>query len=360
MQWCRIDRCLSLTHEPSGMLRESAQELITELLPPHSQAERQQALDTALHEINRFGITSFIDASVDEDDWRTYQALDRSGRLTARVVTSLTYDGLNAHHNEVFEQALGRRGRYASERLRTDAIKIFVDGVLEGETAALVEPYIGPGKGSGTLNLEPAQLADAITRFDAMNLQVHLHAIGDRAVRVGLDAFEQARRRNGVRDNRHHIAHLQLIHPDDLPRFAALNVTANFQALWAYPDAYITGINLPVVGAERVNRMYPIASVQRAGGRLVGGSDWSVSSVNPLEAIETVDLATMIEAYTLRGAWLMHHETETGSIEIGKRADIVVLDRNLFQIPVTAISEARVLATLLDGKEIFSAEHNAK
>jgi hypothetical protein len=372
-----------LTREPSGALRETAMDLVAVLLPDPSFAEEVEALATAIREMNRFGITSFIDASVTADTrqfyqstWDAYQRLDQSGRLTARVVMSLTYGTFTGHPGSEFDPVLARRAEYASARLHTDAIKIFVDGVLEGESAALVEPYTGMGTHAGGLNLEPAELADAVARFDAMNLQVHMHAIGDRAVRVGLDAFAEARRRNGSRDNRHHIAHLQLIHPDDLPRFAALDVTANFQALWAFPDAYITELNLPVVGPERVNRMYPIASVQRAGGRIVGGSDWSVSSVNPLEAIETaitrqdvtgrlpgvlnaseaVDLPTMIAAYTLQGAWLMHQDAEVGSIETGKRADIVVLDRDLFGIPAAEIGNARVLLTLLDGREIFAAE----
>jgi len=202
-----------------------------------------------------------------------------------------------------------------------------------------------------------------------------MHVIGDRAVRVALDALEQARRENGVNDHRHHLAHLQLIDPADIPRFAALDVTANFQALWAWPDSWITGINLPVVGQDRVDRMYPIGSVHRAGGRIVGGSDWAVSSVNPLEAIETamrrqdpagqvpgvlnaseaVDLPTMIAAYTREGAWLMHQENDVGTIETGKRADFVVLDHNLFEIPATDISDVKVTLTVLDGRVIYQA-----
>jgi predicted amidohydrolase YtcJ len=223
------------------------------------------------------------------------------------------------------------------------------------------------------LILSPDELDAAVTRFDGMGLQVHMHAIGDRAVRSGLDAIEAARRINGNTDNRHHISHLQLIHFDDIERFAALDTTANFQALWAYPDDWIMELNLPVLGEERVQGMYPIASVERSGGRIVGGSDWNVSSANPLAAIETavrrqdalqdegpvlnanerVSLATMIDAYTINAAWLMHQENLAGSIELGKRADIVVLDRDLFDIPSTEIDEAQVVMTLLDGEIIY-------
>jgi predicted amidohydrolase YtcJ len=212
-----------------------------------------------------------------------------------------------------------------------------------------------------------------VTRFDAMGLQVHMHAIGDRAVRDGLDAIAAARAANGPSDNRHHMSHLQMIHVDDIERFAALDTAANFQALWAWPDDWIMNLNLPVVGEERVQGMYPIASVERGGGRIVGGSDWNVSSANPLDAIETavrrkdafaedgpvlnaderVSLATMIDAYTINAAWVMHQENEVGSIEVGKRADVVVLDRDLFAVPATEINQARVVETLLDGETVW-------
>ncbi|MFT5351168.1 MAG: putative amidohydrolase YtcJ, partial [Gammaproteobacteria bacterium] len=168
-----------------------------------------------------------------------------------------------------------------------------------------------------------------------------------------------------------------LIHPDDIPRFKALDVIANFQALWAIPDDYIMKLNLPVVGQERVDRMYPIGSMVKSGARIVGGSDWSVSSLNPIEAIHTgvnredpsgeeaigiltpeerVDLKTMIEAYTINGAYLMHQEDITGSIEVGKYADLIVLDRNLFEHPANEIYKAKVLHTFLEGQAVYSAE----
>jgi hypothetical protein len=206
-----------------------------------------------------------------------------------------------------------------------------------------------------------------------MGLQVHMHAIGDAAMRAGLDAFAAARAANGVKDNRPHISHLQLIDPADIPRFKELGVTANFQAFWAWPDDYIMKLNMPQVGPERIKRMYPIGSVQRAGGRIVGGSDWSVSTVNPLAATEVaitrqdpdnvrtdvlneaerVDLATMIAAYTIEGAWLMHHDEDTGSIETGKAADIVVLDRDIFKLPPAELDAVRVDLTMLDGKPVY-------
>ena len=359
---------------PSGTLRETAQELVREAMPKPTPESTREALAAGIAHLNANGITSFIDAWVGREDYETYQALDRAGELNARVRTSLTFEsGFARHYGDEWEQVLEARNGFESERINHDSIKLFLDGGLEGETAALLEPYVGMHGHRGELILTPEQLNDAVVRFDSMGLQVHMHAIGDRAVRAGLDAVEAAREQNGISDNRHHISHLQMIHVDDIERFASLDTAANFQAAWAYPDEWIMELNLPVVGEERVQGMYPIASVERAGGRIVGGSDWNVSSANPLEAIETavrrqdawdssgpvlnegerVSLATMIDAYTINAAWLMHQEDKAGSIEPGKRADVVVLDHDLFEISPEQLNEVRVVMTLLDGEVTY-------
>lgn len=362
---------------PSGTLRETAQELMRAVIPQPDEEAKSAALTAGIRHLNSFGVTSFIDAWVGLEDYQSYQTVERAGNLTARVRTSLTYEsGFAKHYGEEYERVLAGRGAWESERLDHDSVKLFLDGVLEGETAAVLQPYVGMNGHRGELILEQEELNAAVTRFDSMGLQVHMHAIGDWAVRAGLDAIESARRQNGESDNRHHISHLQLIHVDDIDRFAALDTAANFQALWAYPDEWIMDLNLPVLGEERVQGMYPIASVKRSGGRIVGGSDWNVSSANPLDAIEVairrqdpladsgpvlneaeqVSLVSMIEAYTINTAWLMHQEDRTGSIEPGKRADIAVLDRNLFEIPATEINQARVVLTLLDGETVYTSE----
>jgi len=361
---------------PSGTLRETAQELVRASMPALTTKSNVEALSTGIRHLNSLGITSFIDAWVGHEDYESYQAIDRAGKLSARVVTSLTYEsGFAKHYGDEFDQVLAGRKAYESGRLSHESVKLFLDGVLEGETAALLEPYVGKHGNRGELILSPEELAAAVTRFDAMGLQVHMHAIGDRAVRSGLDAIEAARLENGPSDNRHHISHLQMIHVDDIERFSSLDTAANFQALWAEPDDWIMELNLPVLGEERVQGMYPIASVEKAGGRIVGGSDWNVSSADPLAAIETAvrrqnvladdgpvlnanertSLATMLDAYTINAAWLMHHDDIVGSIETGKKADIAILDRMLFEIPTTEISDAKVLLTMIDGEVIYSA-----
>jgi hypothetical protein len=265
------------------------------------------------------------------------------------------------------------RKKYQGRRLRANTVKIFADGVIEAHTAALLEPYLDQPDNRGKANWEPDAFNQLVTALDREGFQIHVHAIGDRAIRLALDAFEAARAANGSRDSRHHIAHLELIHPQDWPRFRRLGVIANFQPLWAWADPYITQLTEPILGPERSRWLYPIASLVKTGALMVGGSDWSVSSMNPLDAMqvaitrrgltdaagpawipeERVDLPTMIAGYTINGAYVNFQETETGSIEVGKAADLIVLDRNLFEIPAPEIHRVKVLLTRLAGKEVF-------
>ncbi len=353
--------------EASGVLRESAQDIVRAVVPPISAAARRDGLLRGLAMANGFGITSIVDAAAGKDELDAYRSLAESGELTARIVSSIEINSVAA------DTLMRPQDRGTNERLRTDSAKIFVDGVLEGETAALLEPYLDHPGFSGDLKMSPEALAAKITELDKRGVQVHMHAIGDRAVRSALDAVAAARTANGPSDNRHHIAHLQLIDPLDRPRFAQLDVIANFQALWAFPDQYITDVNLPQVGEARVDQMYPIGSMLKARARIVGGSDWSVSSMNPLLAIETavtrtdptgriagvlneaerVSLADMLTAYTINGAYLMHQESQTGSLEVGKAADFVVLARDLFAIPAQEIGEVVVTRTVLEGVTVY-------
>jgi predicted amidohydrolase YtcJ len=361
--------------EPTGTLRESAAELVSKLVPPVDPAIAADALHHAIEEANGFGITSLIEASAGKRELDAYKALADAKRLNVRVLISIVHDPASTETDSEFEQLIATREQYRSARVQPDAVKIFVDGVLEGETAALLEPYLDRPGYLGPLNYEPGPLAELVKRIDGMGMQVHMHAIGDRAVRVGLDAIAAARAADGPGQWTHHIAHLQLIDPADLPRFKELNVAANFQSVWAYPDAYITDLNKPVVGEDRVNRMYPIGSALRAGAMIVGGSDWNVSSLNPLDAIqvavtrkdpdgkiplvlnanEAVDLPTMLAAYTINVARLMRQDTNTGSIETGKAADLIVVDRNLLTLPPDQIRTARVQRTLLEGETVYRA-----
>ena len=363
-----------LTGEPSGTLREpSAMNLVADVLPTETPELRLNGLLYAQSLANSFGITSMIDAAVNEAYLISFRDLAERGELNLRVTACIEY-GRQHYVQEFsgFENIYKRRSEFEHARINADCVKIFIDGVLEGQTGAILEPYLDSGS-YGQLYFTQDELNNAIARFDANGTQVMTHAIGDRAVRSVLDAYQHAIELNGMSDNKHHISHLQLIHEDDIPRFSELNISANFQAAWALPDEWITEINIPELGIERVNRMYPIRSIHDAGGKVIGGSDWAVTTMNPLIAIETavtrqdpsnrvegtlneserMDLTEMLKAYTINAAEVMHQGHLTGSIEVGKFADLILLERNLYDIPHDEIGEVRVIQTVLEGNTVF-------
>ena len=363
-----------VTGEPSGTLREpSAMNLIAGVMPSETTELRLNGLLYAQNLASSLGITSMIDAAVNEDYLMSFKSLADRGELNLRVTACIEY-GRQHYVQEFsgFEHLYQRRSEYDHPRINANCVKIFIDGVLEGQTGAILEPYLDSGS-YGQLYFSQDELDNAIARFDADNTQVMTHAIGDRAVRSVLDAYQHAIETNGMRNNKHHISHLQLIHEDDISRFSELKISANFQAAWALPDEWITEINIPELGIERVNRMYPIRSIHDSGGTIVGGSDWAVTTMNPLIAIETavtrkdpsnrvqgtlnenerMDLTEMLKAYTINAADLMHQGHLTGSLETGKYADLIILERNLFEIPLEEIGEVKVIETVLEGTTVF-------
>ncbi len=362
------------TGEPSGTLRDAAMALLDDVIPEETDEERYVGLLSGIEQANAFGITAFIEPGATEDSASLYKRLDREGVLNARVLLSMSPIGSLADRfgPEIYD-LLGIRNQFRGTYLNVDSVKVYIDGVIETRTSFMLEPYedgsnFPPFYGQDELN-------ELYTKLDEMGIQIHTHAIGDAAIRSALDAYEFALEANGPNNNRHQIVHLQLIDEEDIPRFGELGVAANFQCMWCYPDVYID-LAIDIVGEERVNRFYPVASIERSGGFLVGGSDWDVSSLNPLDAIETavrrqdpfenegrvlgtnehVDLETAIDMYTRNAAYIMRLEHRSGTIEVGQRADLIVLDRNLFEIPATEINEAQVLLTLMDGRVVYEAE----
>lgn len=367
----RIER--DAAGNPSGTLRESAASLVSKHIPKPTAKDYDEGLRRGLEMANRFGITSLIEADASDEILAAYAGSERSGGLTARVVASLSVD--TSKGPEQVAELSRKRLVFTRGRLRATAAKIFADGVIESGTAALLAPYLDRPGDSGKPNIEPKAFNRLATALDRERFQIHIHAIGDRAIRMSLDALEAARIANGPRDARPLVAHLELIDPQDIPRFRRLAVLADFQPFWAWADPYIQDLTIPKLGAERSRWLYPIGSVASSGAVVVGGSDWSVSSMNPLDAIqvavtrrgidekpdpafipqERVDLPTILAAYTIAGAYACHEETETGSLEAGKAADLIVLDRNLFEIPPEEIHKAKVLLTLLEGREVYRA-----
>jgi predicted amidohydrolase YtcJ len=367
----RIDRDPK-TGEASGSLQEGASALVADKSPPDSDEKRDAGLRYAVRVLNRFGITGVQDASVNEADLKSYRRLDEAGELTMRVVGSIWWardQGL-----EQIDAIKNLRSEFTKGRIDAGTVKIMQDGVMENYTAVVLEPYKLKGQKDvrGIPMVEPELLKKAVTQLDADGFQVHFHAIGDGAVRQSLDAVEAARAANGNLGHRHHISHIQLIHPDDQPRFRKLGVVANFQPLWAYADDYITDLTLPFVSKETAKYMYPIASLERSGAVVAFGSDWSVSSANPFEEMETaitrmgalgetqaawmpeerIGVPEAVAAFTINAAYTNRDEANTGSLEVGKRANLAVLDRNLFDIPPAEISDTKVLVTLFEGKAV--------
>ena len=371
----RIDRDPD-TGELVGSLQEGAMRLVTRHIPPTTLEDRIAGLRYARNMLHRYGITSITDASVGPENLEAYEAMDQLGELNLRVVASLWWD--REKDDAQIPDLIAQRERYTNGHVRATTIKIMQDGVLENYTAAMLEPYLEGGGTLGIPMVEPELLKRAVTQLDAAGFQVHFHAIGDAAIRQSLDAIEEAMLENGDLGHRHHISHLQVIHPDDIPRFAELKVVANFQPLWAAYDDYIKELNIPAIGEERTSWMYPIQSVKDAGGMVAFGSDWSVSTASPFYQMETaitrmdsndysidpfipdeaINVETAIDAFTINAAFVNKHEDDTGSIEPGKYADLIVLDQNLIDIVSIAISDTKVLLTLLEGEAVHGSIEN--
>jgi len=381
----RIERDADGT--PTGSLHEGAMDLVVPLVPEPTHGEMIDGLLTAQSYLHSLGITAWQDALVDSHQWGwnlpAYIETARDGRLTARVVGALWWE--RHRGEEQIEELINKRARAQGlDRFRATSVKIMQDGVIENFTAAMIDPYVAaegvPTDHRGPSLVEPEALKGAVTRLDAEGFQVHFHSIGDRSVREALDAIEAARRVNGPNDHRHHISHIEVIHPDDIPRFRTLGVVANAQPLWAMHEGQMDDLTIPFLGEPRWRWVYPFASLVRAGAMLAMGSDWPVSSPDPIEQIhvavnraaapnyvygngndkvflpeQRLDLPTALAAFTMGSAYVNHFEGETGSVEIGKAADLAVIDRDLFAIPAEEIASARVEQTFVGGRRVYAA-----
>lgn len=359
------------TQEPSGTLREGAMELVADHLPKLTAQDYEDGLKRAVKFAHQLGITSIQDAAVDEELLKTYAAADRRGDLNLKVVTALRV---------VPEQGLAQVDKFVEQRkqfdgklVRVRAVKIFIDGVIEDHTAALLEPYTDKPKSRGNLLFTEKEFADLVAKLVANNFQVHVHAIGDGGVHTALNGFAGVAAPSREKQLRHHIAHLELVDEDDIARFRTLSVSPNVQAYWAQRDKYISELTEPFVGKKRSQRLYPIKKLADCGAVLTAGSDWPVSSLNPFDAIEVAitrkregdksgeswlpdlrtDLETMLAAYTIGGAYVNHEDDLTGSLEVGKAADLIVVDRDLFAIAPEEIHSTQAEMTVLDGRVVY-------
>ncbi|KAB2346824.1 amidohydrolase [Actinomadura rudentiformis] len=365
---------------PIGMLQEGAMTLVGALLPAVTPQERLDGLLRAQRLLHSLGITAWQDALVAGSDGYpdvsdAYLTAARDGLLTATVVGALWW--ARGRGSEQIDDLLERRDRLTTGRLRSGTVKIMQDGVAENFTAAMTGPYLDAcgcaTDNSGISFIDPAALKEYAAALDALGFQMHFHALGDRAVREALDAVQAARTANGQRDTRPHLAHLQVVHPDDIPRFRTLGATANIQPLWAAHEPQMDELTIPFLDPERVTWQYPFGDLLRAGVTLAAGSDWPVSSPDPLKGIhvavnrivpgheakpflpeQALDLTAALAAYTA-GAAYVNHLDDTGSLRPGNRADLVVLNRNPFEGPADAIADTHVALTYVDGTRVHTA-----
>lgn len=369
---------------PQGTLHEGAASRAEAVAPMPTPDEQMAGLMAAQQMLFSVGITAWQDAAVGSlwglpDSLPIYTSAQSSGRLKAHVVGALWWD--RTRGGEQVDEMVARRDEAGESGFRATSVKIMQDGVVENFTAGLLSSYLDAcGQETGNRGLsfvDPDELARHVTALDRHGFQVHVHALGDRAVREALDAVEAARRANGPSGGRHHLAHLQVVSPDDIPRFAALGVAANVQPLWAAHEPQMDELTIPFLGAERSELQYPFADLVAAGAHLAGGSDWPVTSPDPLQGIHVavnrvlpeatgseaeplsprnrVDLGTMLTAYTAGSAWVNGLEQTTGRLEPGFLADVLVLDRDPFDGPPDEIAGTRVAATYLEGERVFAA-----
>jgi predicted amidohydrolase YtcJ len=366
---------------PSGTLHEGAMAVVSRHCPPTAAAEYYRGLLEGQRYLHSLGVTAWQDAILGayagaDDASETYLRAVENGELTGTVVGALWWD--RERGEEQVAELVERRSRYSRGRLRATSVKIMQDGVAENGTAAMTTPYLDrcghPTHNAGHSFVDPALLRSAVARLDGEGFQVHVHAIGDRAVREALDAFEGLDR---SRDLRHHIAHLQLVHPDDVARFARLGITANMQALWACLDEQMVELTLPFLGEERSRWQYPFGDLARAGAPLACGSDWPVSTPDPLAAIhvavnrtehgatgpagtepflpeQAIGVEQAFAAYTAGSSWVNHRD-DAGVLRAGAVADLAVLDRDPFAGPVQEIGATRVVSTWVDGVAVHEA-----
>ena len=365
---------------PSGTLHEGATTLVARHLPPVSDADYYAALMAGQAYLHSVGVTSWQDAIVGaysgmDDAASTYTAAAANGELRSHVVGALWWE--RPRGVEQVAELVARREALSTGRFRATTVKIMQDGVAENGTAAMLAPYLDrcghPTDNTGHSFVDAAGRRVAVAALDAAGFQVHVHAIGDRGVREALDAFEGT-----DPANRHQIAHVQVVHPDDVRRFAGLGVAANLQMLWACLDDQMVDLTLPVLGPGRAARQYPFGDLRRAGARLVAGSDWPVSTPDPLQAIQVavtrvepgsdrepflpgqaLALESAFAAYTSGSAWANHRgpwdEPPAGVLRPGAIADLVVLDRDPFTSPPGEVGAARVVSTWVEGAAVHTA-----
>ncbi|RKZ83964.1 MAG: amidohydrolase [Candidatus Parabeggiatoa sp. nov. 1] len=355
--------------ELTGILFENAGNMVLDMAFARSKAMDQLTYEGLLYGLQKLaqnGITSMADARTywQRGHLEAWQRAEREGKLTARTVLGLWAYPHAYDDDEQIDLLISMYRNQPESLLRVSQVKIYSDGIVGNGTAALLEPYndsLGITSLMGLNYFDKQRLTHYVTELEKVGFDMHIHTIGDRAVREALDAIEAAQKVNGDSiKRRHRLTHLESIDPADRPRFAKLGVIADFQLAGEFTEpAHAQAENEPFIG-KRAFDMFPVKSLYDTGAKITLSSDWDVSDLPPFIGIERAvklgklpNLAAAIRAYTINAAFLMRQEKLTGSIEVGKYADLVVIDQNLFEIPVEKIDNTRVLLTLLGGKIVY-------
>jgi predicted amidohydrolase YtcJ len=371
---------------PNGFLVDAGWDRVASKMPAPSAADMLKAAQTAVSYNNSLGITAWMDPATNAAPGEpvfalkptektvgvlpVYKALSQSGGMTAHVAALLVANPKSVPADlDTLDKV--RQQFQDVPNLTLPGIKIFADGVIEypAQSAAMIDPYSNSHK-QGELLIDPKRFGELVSAIDQRGWRVHIHAIGDRAVRESLNGIEQARkdRQSGVT---HSITHLQMVNPKEFARFKPLDVIASMQLLWASADDYTTDMIKPYVSAQAFRYQYPAHSLLKQGATIAGASDWPVSSPNPwnamaqaitrdgplgvLNADERLDRETMFYAYTLNAARTIGLDQQIGSLSAGKQADFIVLDRDVFSVDNKALHDTQVLQTWFAGRQVYAA-----
>jgi predicted amidohydrolase YtcJ len=360
--------------EPNGFLVDAGVDKVDSVVPKPSPEQMLAAGRAAAQYMHELGITAWLDAAASPEILRTYEKLAENGELNSDVAALPVIEFKKGHPERQLAEALNWREHFKNTPgVRVVGIKVFADGVLEypSQTAVLSKPYRNNGR-NGELLFDPAEFAKIVVAADKQGMLVHVHAIGDRAVTEALNGIEAARKANGNSGLADTITHLQLVRPEDIPRFRELGVIASFQLYWATAEPDTIELVKPHIDPALYQWQYPARSILDAGGTIAGASDWPVSTANVFRAIyqaetrkgpegvldasQRVPRVAMLYAYTRNAARALAEQDRIGTIAPGKQADFALLDRDVLTVSAEEARDTKVVWTVVRGKTVYGAE----